>query len=220
MFRSLENTRHNCPGGALLTPRGHRRPQGLVAAAWVLLLAAHPGAAQEDRKQTRPAKVRVDVAVEKVRVQDGDTVVLDWGQGDRETVRILGIDTPETQNIEHNLPYDQPFGREAAGFARGAFATASSVQLLRAEQTDPYGRTLGYLFVNGKNYSALIVSARLAAESVSHYGDNGFPQESAAVLEAARAAGPLPFEPPHEFRRRMREVTEYLRASGALPARN
>ena len=178
---------------------------------------ATAGAAQEDRKQTRPAKTRVDVKVESVRVLDGDTVLLDWGNGDLETVRILGIDTPETANIEHNLPYDQPFGREAAGFARGAFATAATVQLLRADQMDPYGRSLGYLFINGKNYSELVVRARLAAESVTHFGDNGFPAEAQAVVEAAKAAGPVPFEPPHEFRKRMRDVTEHLRATGALP---
>ena len=120
-------------------------------------------------------------------------------------------------NVEHNLPYDQPFGREATGFAKGAFATATQVQLLRADQMDPYGRTLGYLFLNGRNYSELVVRARLAAESVSHFGDNGFPQEAQAVIEAARAAGPLPFEPPHDYRRRMREVTGWMRESGLLP---
>lgn len=220
MVRTLERTRRD---RVVALPaawcRHVRRPLGFAAVGCVVLVIAGRGMAQEDRKQTRPAKVRVDVAVEKVRVQDGDTVQLDWGNGDLETVRILGIDTPETQNIEHNLPYDQPFGREAAGFARGAFACANTVQLLRADQKDPYGRTLGYLFVNGKNYSALVVGARLAAESVSHYGDNGFPQEADAVLEAARAAGPVPFEPPHQYRQRMREVTDYLRASGSLPAR-
>ena len=189
---------------------------GIAAASCLALLAAS-GAAQEDRKQTRQTKTKLAVAVQSVRVLDGDTVLLDWGNGDLETVRILGIDTPETQNIEHNLPYDQPFGREAASFARGAFAVATQVEVLRAEQKDSYGRTLGYIFLNGKNYSELVVRAHLAAESVTHFGDNGFPAEAQAVVEAARAAGPLPFEPPHEFRRRMRELTESLRASGALP---
>ena len=42
----------------------------------------------------------------------------------------------------------------------------------------------------------LVVQAQLAAETVSHYGDNGLPKESAEVLAAAKAAGPVPFEPP------------------------
>jgi len=173
--------------------------------------------AQDDRTQTRPSKVRVPVPVEQIDVGDGDTVTIRWGEGDEERIRILGIDTPETQNIQHNLPYNQSFGLQATSFARGAFATATEVQLLRADTMDGYGRTLGYLFVNGKNYSVLIVQARLAAESVSHYGDNGFPEESQAVLEASRAAGPVPFEAPYQFRRRMRDITDWMRDEGMLP---
>ena len=62
---------------------------------------------------------------------------------------------------------------------------ATQIELLRADIIDPYGRTLGYLFLNGQNYSVLVVGARLAAESVSHYGDNGFPDEAEAVLAGA-----------------------------------
>jgi hypothetical protein len=59
-----------------------------------------------------------------------------------------------------------------------------------------------------------IVGARLAAESVSHYGDNGLPKEAAEVLGAAKAAGPVPFEPPHLFRARMRELTKWMQEKG------
>jgi sialate O-acetylesterase len=59
----------------------------------------------------------------------------------------------------------------------------------------------------------------LAVETVSVFGDNGFPREAAACLEAAAAAGPVPFEPPYLFRRRMREVAQQMRAEGRLPAK-
>ncbi len=192
----------------------------LACATWMTVAAplrAQENRAQEDRTQKRPARQRTDVPVHLVDVGDGDTVVIRWAEGDVEIVRILGIDTPETQNVEHNLPYAQSFGYEATAFARGVFAAATKVEILRYDQMDRYGRTLAYVFVNGKNFSELIVRARLAAESVSHYGDNGFPEEAQAVLDAARAAGPLPFEPPHEYRRRMREVTEWMREQGMLP---
>jgi micrococcal nuclease len=167
--------------------------------------------------QTRPHATRVAIDPARVRVDDGDTVAVRWDGGDVEIVRILGIDTPETRHLEHRLPYDQPFGPEARAFAQGAFAAATRVELQRAATLDPYGRTLGYLFLDGRNYSLLVVEARLAEETVSRYGDNGFPQEAAAVQEAARRAGPLPFESPGEFRRRMRTVYEYLEKAGALP---
>jgi endonuclease YncB( thermonuclease family) len=167
---------------------------------------------RERQPQARPNRVRVAVPPERVRAGDGDTVDIEWAKGDVETVRILGIDTPETQNPEHNLPYGQAFGDEARGFAKGAFAAAQRVEVLRTAELDPYGRTLGYVFVNGVNYSVLVVRARLAAETVSHYGDNGFPREAAEVLAAAKAAGPVPFEAPHLYRQRMREVSEWGRS--------
>jgi micrococcal nuclease len=215
---------------------GSRRPiaSTLLALAFALALAAPPAPAQapatpapsrngarpdsarggERRPQTRPHSKRVSVEPARIRVVDGDTVVLDWGENDRETVRILGIDTPETAHPRYDMPYAQSFGNEARAFARGAFAAASRVELLRADMTDPYGRTLGYCFVNGVNYSVLAIRSRYAEESVTRFGDNGFAREAAEVLAAARAAGPMPFEPPGDFRRRMRAVTEWMKAKG------
>ena len=161
--------------------------------------------------QPRPSgeKVKVDPAM--ISVDDGDTVTIQWDDKDAEIVRILGIDTPETQHVAHNIPLDQEYGREARAFAQGAFSTASEVQLLRCATIDPYKRTLGYLFVNGKNYSLLVIKARLAEESVTAFGDNGFPEIAAEVKAAARAAGPLPFESPNYFRRRMRALSEWIK---------
>ncbi len=115
-------------------------------------------------------------------------------------VRILGIDTPETRRLEHNLPFDQPFGKEANAFAKGAFAAATDLELLRCPTLDPYGRTLAYLFINGRNFSIMVIKARYSTETVSHYGDNGLPAEAAEVKAAAKDIGPLPFEPPHVYR--------------------
>jgi micrococcal nuclease len=192
-----------------------------LAPAAALAQAAAPPRAQrpaeprpEPKPQPRPHGLRVPVDPARILVDDGDTVVVRWSKGDLETVRILGIDTPETRHLEHDLPYAQPFGPEARGFALGAFATATEVELLRSSTVDPYGRTLGYLFLNGRNYSVLVVQARLAAESVTFYGDNGLPKEAAEVLAAAKSAGPLSFEPPHVFRARMRDVSKWMKERG------
>jgi len=174
-------------------------------------------ACAQDNNQTRTSGTRVPVPIEKITVDDGDTVTIDWSDTDIEIVRILGIDTPETQHVDHNIPFDQSFGREAAGFAKGAFAAATEVELLRASTIDGYGRTLGYLFINGNNYSVLVIRAGLATETVSHYGDNGLPEESAACLSAAADAGPIPFEPPYQYRGRMRDVSRWMREQGLLP---
>ena len=201
----------------------------VLAAALASAVAARPALAQapasraparpaearpEPKAQPRPHGLRVPVDPSRVRVDDGDTVVVRWSKDDLETVRVLGIDTPETRHLEHDLPYAQSFGPEARAFARGAFATATQVELLRSRTVDQYGRTLGYVFLNGRNYSVLVVKARLAAESVTFYGDNGLPREAAEVLAAAKSAGPLPFEPPHAFRARMRDVSRWIKERG------
>ncbi len=175
---------------------------------WSLCAAAGTAAAARGKPQPRPARVMVEVPPESLRVTDGDTMVIDWPGGDRERVRVLGIDTPEVAHDNHFLTEDQPYGPEASAFARKRFAAAHRIQLLRSDRTDGYGRTLGFFFLDGVNYSVQVLRARLAYETVSHYGDNGFPEEAKACLEAARKAsekGPLPFEKPHLFRRAMRE---------------
>jgi endonuclease YncB( thermonuclease family) len=187
----------------------------LAPAAALAQQPARPSEARpEPKPQPRPHGQRVPVDPARVQVDDGDTVVIRWSKDDLETVRILGIDTPETRHLEHDLPYAQPFGPEARAFAQGAFATATQVELLRAATVDPYGRSLGYLFLNGRNYSVLVVQARLSAETVTFYGDNGLPKEAADVLAAAKKAGPLPFEPPHAFRGRMRELSRWMKEKG------
>lgn len=183
--------------------------------------AAAQEAGRRDRTppapQTRTHSSRVPVDASTVEIDDGDTAVVRWPNGDAETVRILGIDAPETRHPEHDLPFAQQFGDEARAFGLGVFAVGRRVELLRAATLDPYGRTLGYFFVDGENYSVLIVRARLAEETVSRFGDNGLPREAAEVASAAKAAGPLPFESPGAFRARMRDVSRWMKSRGTYP---
>jgi micrococcal nuclease len=185
---------------------------GIGSLLGVLVLAHAPEAprAQEPQRKPQPRAhgVRVEVPVASMRVDDGDTFVIAWADSDTEIVRILGIDTAETKHPEHGLPQDQEYGPEGRAFAEGAVAFTQRAEILRADILDPYGRTLGYFFLDGQNYSVAVVAAHLAWESVSHYGDNGFPEEAKAVLAAAQAAGPPPFEQPYLFRRRMREAAQ------------
>ncbi len=172
------------------------------------------------KPQTRPSGQRIKVDPALITVEDGDGVVIRWNNQDTEIIRILGIDTPEIRRLEHNLPYDQPFGQEAKAFAQGAFATATEVELLRAAMLDPYDRTLAYLFINGKNYSLLAIKARYSDETVSIYGDNGLPNEAAVITAVSKEASaiPVPFEPPGQYRSRMRTLTARLKQSGQYPS--
>jgi endonuclease YncB( thermonuclease family) len=176
----------------------------------VLVIFSSP----QDTRQT-PERVLLDKAT--LRTDDGDTLDIVTASG-TETVRILGIDTPEVLHLDHNIPYAQPFGDMAHGFFRGALALASKVELLRSGQKDPFGRTLGFVFLDNVNYSVLVLRAGLAAESVTRYGDNGLAAEAAECLAAAKDVSVLPFELPETYRKRMRKVSEDLKARGLYPS--
>jgi len=174
-----------------------------------LLLLVAIQATAADRTQPRPSLKRVPIDLSLIDVGDGDTITIRWSDDDSERVRILGIDTPEVAHHSMGWYDDQAYGPEATAFAEGVFAMAETVELLRAAETDGYGRTLGYFFVNGRNYSVLVVTAGYAVETISHYGDNGLTEAAEAVLAASREVGPVPFEAPYLFRRRMRELNDW-----------
>jgi endonuclease YncB( thermonuclease family) len=182
-----------------------------VRAGFVLLLsfialATAPWAQERNKPQTRPHGQHVVVPVESIEVDDGDTFTIAWATGDKEIVRILGIDTPEIAHPQLGMPQDQEWGREARTYALGALAFADLVELARADILDPYGRTLGFFYIDNRNYSVAVIAAHLAEETVTHYGDNGFPEDAKAVQAAAAIAGKPPFESPYLFRRKAREA--------------
>jgi micrococcal nuclease len=181
----------------------------------------HPTRAEPHKPQiqTRVHGRRIPIEPTRIHINDGDTITLRWTRGDLETVRILGIDAPEAGDPEHDIPLPQSFGAEARSFAEGAFSTAARIELLRAAMLDPYGRTLAYVFLDGQNFSVLIVKGRLAEENVTRFGDNGLPAEASEVVAAAKDAGPLPFESPTFFRARMRKLAEWMRRNGSTPER-
>jgi micrococcal nuclease len=92
-----------------------------------------------------------------VRVADGDTFSVDI-DGTVETVRLIGVDTPET--VDPRKPV-QCFGKEASDRAKSLLAGAY-VRLERdASQgdTDKYGRLLRYAFLeDGTNYALATIS--------------------------------------------------------------
>jgi endonuclease YncB( thermonuclease family) len=161
-------------------------------------------------------KERVPVAKSALLLDDGDSLGI-RGKDGVEAVRLLGIDTPETLHLEHDIPYPQAFGADAAAFLVGCVTAATTVEIARAGTKDAFGRTLAYLWLDGRNYSVLAIEARMAVETVSRFGDNGFPEEAAACVAAAKSAGPVAFEDPHLYRRRMREVSKWLKDHGLYP---
>lgn len=104
---------------------------------------------------------RVNATV--VSVVDGDTVKVDIA-GVRETLRIIGINTPET--VDPRKPVEC-FGREASAMAKDLLSNQTIE--LEADATqgerDKYGRLLRYVFLpDGSDFGKTMISSGLAHE--------------------------------------------------------
>lgn len=90
-----------------------------------------------------------DTPYRVVQVLDGDTIVVRRAGAPDETVRLLGVDTPETHHPRKPV---QCYGPEAASYtARRLFG-----QVVRleddVERHDVYGRRLAYVHLDGHDY--------------------------------------------------------------------
>ncbi len=95
------------------------------------------------------------------RVIDGDTVRVRVG-GKTRTVRLIGVDTPETKHPSKAVEY---FGREASAFTK-AHLEGKTVRLAKdsiGDTRDRYGRLLRYVYLDGDNFNA-----RLIREGYAH----------------------------------------------------
>ena len=82
-----------------------------------------------------------DTACPIEKVVDGDTVVIQR-DGESVSVRLIGVDTPETM---HPQKAAEAFGKEASAFARNLLL-GESVYLRGDEREDRNGRLLAYLY--------------------------------------------------------------------------
>jgi len=92
--------------------------------------------------------------VRVVHVVDGDTIVVAFADRHTETVRLLGVDTPETK---HPVKGVQCFGPEASAYTTRRL-TGRVVRLESdAVTVDPYGRRLAYVILDGRRFDDELV---------------------------------------------------------------
>ncbi|ANZ28476.1 nuclease (plasmid) [Rhodococcus sp. WB1] len=129
-------------------------------------------------------------------VVDGDTVQVTDAASGTVTVRILGIDTPETKKPGHTVGC---WGPEATAFATETLLNQPVALVADPTQdtVDAYGRTLAYVVKpDGWNYS---VEAARAGVAKSYVFDNTPVQQYPAIVAAedqARTSGTGLWGPP------------------------
>ncbi|CAN5560110.1 hypothetical protein BH20ACT2_BH20ACT2_13430 [soil metagenome] len=160
-----------------------RRPPTAVVVITLAVLAVTIGVLRRD--DPRPALSPGTAVV--ARIVDGDTVMLDLGAG-TETVRLIGIDTPETK---HPTKPVMCFGAEASAHLNELIPPGTVVRAERdVEARDRYDRLLLYLH---RADDDLFVNLAMAADgyaAVATFAPNVAHTDAfvAAVAEA-RSAG-------------------------------
>lgn len=121
------------------------------------------------------------------RVVDGDTIVVEDAAGKRRSVRLVGVDTPET--VHPRKPVE-PYGPEASDFAKKSL-TGKRVRLVpdsRAGDADRYGRTLAYVFVGDECFNETLIRGGYGRAYVKYPFEPATRTRFLIVEDAAREA--------------------------------
>jgi len=125
-----------------------------VAGALLLvsLLALFPALPHSSERAPKPP-----VSVRVVRVIDGDTIEVCCLNGRPETIRYIGVNTPETNHPTKGV---EAYGKEASEANRKLVAGRSVRLEFDVQQRDKYGRLLAYVYLEDGTF----VNARLVEQ--------------------------------------------------------
>jgi len=179
-----------CTGGPVATDGEGRMPTDTAA----------PSSTEIDAPPSATPKPD-GVEVEVIDVVDGDTIDVRYPNGSEDTVRLLGVDTPEVH--AENDPTEFPgvpdteagraclreWGERASEHAKQELA--GETVTLSFDENEPrrgyYGRLLAYVHVDGDSFNYGLVTEGLARR----YDDSSFQyrERYGRAEEAARAGG-------------------------------
>ena len=160
------------------------RPSGVAAASLSITFGAIGAFAyfnSRDTGNSDPSKAVV------VRVVDGDTLQVRIG-GRQETVRLIGVDTPET--VKPGAPVDC-FGPEASAYTKSVLKPGTEVRLERdVEARDKYNRLLAYVYIAEGNvfFNEDLLKAGFAV-SMRFPPNTAFAEHFDAVVAEAKDSG-------------------------------
>ncbi len=137
---------------------------------------SQPASAPDDvvKAETTPCRV--------VSVTDGDTFKCELSGGKEESIRLIGIDTPESrrnskakrdsEETGQDLDTIVTLGKKSAQFTKSQLQPGTQIKLeLDVQPKDQYGRTLAYAYLpDGTMLNALLVKEGYAI--VSTYPPN------------------------------------------------
>ena len=128
-----------------------------------------------------PSEPLAEGSYRLIRVIDGDTIIVE----PEATVRLIGVDTPETVKPEHPV---EPFGPEASDFTR-EFLSAGVVRLsFDRERVDRFGRFLAYAWMGDLMLNEELLRRGLARYEPQFRYSQAMKQRFRQAQEQARQA--------------------------------
>jgi micrococcal nuclease len=124
-----------------------------------------------------------------VRAVDGDTLEVAIDGGPTETVRVIGVDTPET--VKPDTPV-QCFGPRASAFEHRRVEGRRVRLLVGVEPRDVYGRLLAYVWVLGPPRAFFLETELLRrglARTLTFHPNDRFAHNFEALEQKTAAAG-------------------------------
>jgi micrococcal nuclease len=114
----------------------------VAAGVWQLATAPRPSLVAKPDPPIAYVASNAFTQVTVARVVDGDTIHVTMPDGTDETVRFIGVNTPES-TTRH-----EPYGEEASAYAKSRLPKGLTVWLeLDARERDKYGRLLAYVWL-------------------------------------------------------------------------
>jgi micrococcal nuclease len=149
-----------------------RRRQAAVALALLAAAAGCGGVAPGPDGGETTGPLSETTAVTVTAVVDGDTVRIEYPDGTRDTVRLVGVDTPEVNTANDPAEFEGVPDTEAGAAclrAAGENATTAATTALLGERvgvaTDPnldrrgyYDRLLAYVVLDGRLFNYRLVT--------------------------------------------------------------
>jgi micrococcal nuclease len=124
-----------------------------------------------------------------LRAVDGDTLEVALDDGATETVRLIGVDTPET--VKPDTPV-QCFGPQASRFEHRTVERRRVRLLTGVEPRDFYGRLLAYVWVEGgpqERFLEVELLRRGLARTLTFHPNDRFASRFEGLERAAAGAG-------------------------------
>lgn len=134
-----------------------------------------------DSAPTAPASA---VTYNVDRVVDGDTIVVNLN-GTQETVRLIGIDTPESVHPDASR---NAYGAVSYAFTKSKLEGQNVELEMDVQERDKYGRLLAYVYIGGQMFNKTLLSEGHA--KVATYPPNvKYANDFTALQKDAQARG-------------------------------